>query len=206
MAIIAFISQKGGVGKSTLARALACESQKEGLSVKLADLDTQQGTSSDWHRLRLDNGYDSIGSVEIFGKVKDAIKISSDFDILILDGTPRASNASLEIAKSADLLILPSGASRDDLMPTILLAHELVKKGIPKKQIHIALTRVSTKSEISDAQDFIEQSGHNYLDGYLPEKPSYRQAQNEGLSITETRFKTLNKKADDIIQSISNVL
>ena len=37
MTIIAFISQKGGVGKSTLAQALATEAKKQKLSVLLAD-------------------------------------------------------------------------------------------------------------------------------------------------------------------------
>jgi len=45
MTIIAFISQKGGVGKSTLSQALAVEAKKQGLSVLLADCDSQQGTS-----------------------------------------------------------------------------------------------------------------------------------------------------------------
>ena len=45
--MVAFISQKGGVGKSTLARALAREAAAGGLGVKIADLDTQQGTSVD---------------------------------------------------------------------------------------------------------------------------------------------------------------
>jgi chromosome partitioning protein len=48
MTIIAFISQKGGVGKSTLAQALAVEAKKakkKKLSVLLADCDSQQGTS-----------------------------------------------------------------------------------------------------------------------------------------------------------------
>jgi chromosome partitioning protein len=43
--IIAFISQKGGVGKSTLARALAYEASKQKLKVLLADCDPQQATS-----------------------------------------------------------------------------------------------------------------------------------------------------------------
>jgi len=45
MTIIAFISQKGGVGKSTLTQALAVEAKKQKLSVLLADCDSQQGTS-----------------------------------------------------------------------------------------------------------------------------------------------------------------
>jgi chromosome partitioning protein len=45
MTIIAFISQKGGVGKSTLAQALATEAKKKKISVLLADCDSQQSTS-----------------------------------------------------------------------------------------------------------------------------------------------------------------
>jgi chromosome partitioning protein len=44
MTIIAFISQKGGVGKSTLAQALASEAKKKKISVLLVDCDSQQAT------------------------------------------------------------------------------------------------------------------------------------------------------------------
>ena len=43
--IIAFISQKGGVGKSTLSQALAVEAKKQKIKVLLADCDIQQTTS-----------------------------------------------------------------------------------------------------------------------------------------------------------------
>ena len=39
--IIGMVSQKGGAGKSTLARLFARELAKDGFSVKIADLDTQ---------------------------------------------------------------------------------------------------------------------------------------------------------------------
>jgi len=45
MKIIALVSQKGGVGKSTLARALATEATKKKIKVLLADCDHQQKTS-----------------------------------------------------------------------------------------------------------------------------------------------------------------
>jgi chromosome partitioning protein len=45
MTIIAFISQKGGVGKSTLSQALVVEAKKQKIKVLLADCDSQQGTS-----------------------------------------------------------------------------------------------------------------------------------------------------------------
>ncbi|MFC7693884.1 ParA family protein [Paeniroseomonas aquatica] len=56
MTIIACVSQKGGVSKSTLARALAVELARSGLSVHLADLDIDQGSQVDWHRDRLSGG------------------------------------------------------------------------------------------------------------------------------------------------------
>jgi len=204
--VVAFLSQKGGVGKSTLARALACEASKGGVSVKIADLDTQQGTVTNWHRQREANGFDRIGSVETFGKAKEALKYIDDFDMLILDGAPRASSATSDIAKVADLIVLPTGASRDDLIPTVLLAHELTKKGVPRDLLAIALVRVTTKSEIRDAKEYIEMSGYHLLSGYLPEKPSYRQAQNDGLAVTETRYSSINEKAKELVQSIINTL
>jgi len=43
--IIALISQKGGVKKSTLARAIASEATQQSINTLLADLDPQQKTS-----------------------------------------------------------------------------------------------------------------------------------------------------------------
>ena len=51
--IISLISQKGGVGKSAIARLLAVEYIRAGWSVKIADLDTMQGTVTKW-RVRRD--------------------------------------------------------------------------------------------------------------------------------------------------------
>jgi cellulose biosynthesis protein BcsQ len=44
--IISLVSQKGGVGKSAVARLLAVEFARAGWSVKIADLDTMQGTAT----------------------------------------------------------------------------------------------------------------------------------------------------------------
>jgi chromosome partitioning protein len=79
--IIAFVSQKGGVGKSTLSRGLAREAAHNGLKVKIADLDTQQGTSVDWHRIRLDAGIQPDVAAEAFGTAKQALKIADQYDL-----------------------------------------------------------------------------------------------------------------------------
>lgn len=200
--IIAFLSQKGGVGKSTLARAVACEAAKSGLSVRLADLDTQQSTSTDWHRQRLALGHEPVGVVEVFSKAAQAVQTAADVDLLVLDGAPRASSGTLEAARAADLAVLPCCPSRDDLMPGLKLACELERHGIARRKIVFALVRVSTKAETEDAREHIRQAGFFVLDGSLPEKSAYRLAQNEGQAVTETRWSSLNRQADRLLESI----
>src|SRR6202051_3566191 len=121
--ILGLISQKGGVGKSTIARGLAREAAASGLRVKLADLDTQQGTSTNWHRRRLDAGAKPEFSVESFKTAAQALTSVDAFECLVLDGPARASAATLEIAREAALVIQPTGASVDDLHPAVLVFH-----------------------------------------------------------------------------------
>lgn len=199
---VGFISQKGGVGKSTLARALACEISKNNLSVKVSDLDIQQATFVNWHRRRILSNVKPDISVECHSSVAQAIKSIKDYDFLIIDGPARASKGTLEIAKQSNLIVQPTGVSLDDLEPAILTFHELVKQGISKSVLAFALCRVGTESEEEDCRLYIAKSGYSVLTGCLYEKPTYRQTQNLGLAVTETKYKTLNKNADILIQSI----
>lgn len=201
-AIIGFVSQKGGVGKSTLARGIGREAAAGGLSVKIADLDVQQGTSVNWYRRRLEAGVEPLFSVESFKTAAQALKLSSQFDYLIIDGPARASAATLEIARAATLIVQPTGSSVDDLEPAVLTFHELVRDGISRDILVFALSRVGTDAEEAEARAYVKQAGYKVLDGSIQERPAYRQASNVGLSITETRYPQLNKRADVLIQAI----
>lgn len=200
--VVALVSQKGGVGKSTLSRALAREAAANGLNVKVADLDTQQGTTVDWHRLRLSAGINPSMSVEAFATAAQALAIADQYDLLIIDGPARTSQATLEIARAADLVVQPTGASLDDLRPAIKEFHALVKAGIPKANLVLALNRIGTEAEEADSRQYLEEAGYAVLAGCLFERPAYRNAQNSGRSITETRYAGLNERADALLQSI----
>lgn len=200
---IAVVSQKGGVGKSTLVRALAKSASANRMKVKVADLDTQQATTMNWHRRRLDNGHKAVGSFEVFRSADDALEAcSDDTDLLIVDAPARASKGTLKIAQSVDMVIQPTGASLDDLEPAILVFHEMVKHKIPRGKLAFALSRIGTEAEHQDCRDYLSQTGYHVLDGYIPEKPAYRQTQNNGLSVIETRYATLNKRADQLLKSL----
>lgn len=200
--IVAFVSQKGGVGKSTLARALGREATRSGLEVKIADLDTQQGTTTDWYRVRLDAKIDPVVPVELFRTAQQALAVADRYDLLILDGPARTSKATLDIALSADLVVQPTGASLDDLRPAVREFHALAQAGVPKNKLLFALNHIGTETEAHDARDYLTEAGYTVLSDHLPERPGYRQAQNLGYAITETRFSGLNEKADALIQSL----
>lgn len=204
--IISFISQKGGVGKSTLARSTVRELKKNKFKVRLADLDVQQGTSQDWHRRRLDNDLEPVGSVECFRTVQEALQDTDSFDAVVIDGAGRSSEATFNVAQLSDVVVQPTGASLDDLIPAIRLNHELVEKGIPASKLFIALSRLGTPAEEEAARDYIAQVGYQVLDGCTYEKPAYRMALNAGQTLTETRYGGLNERADKLVQSIFNQL
>lgn len=201
--LIGVVSQKGGVGKSTVSRLVAREYVNADWNVKIADLDVSQGTSFNWQARRLQNGIEPVIAVERFGTVEQALKHTSHYDMMILDGPPHSTAGTLKIAAACDLVVLPTGLALDDMEPQILLAHEIVKKGIARDKVTFALCRVGdSEAEIAEARDYISQAGYNVLDGALPEKTAYRRASDEGRALTETRFASLKGRADALAQSI----
>jgi chromosome partitioning protein len=204
--VIAFVSQKGGVGKSTLARGLAREAAKNGLAVKIADLDTQQGTSVEWHRRRLNEGVEPVVSVEGYKTAEQALSQAVHYDLLIIDAPARASEGTQRIAERAQLVVQPTNPALDDLGPAVRLFHELSKAGIPKSRLVFALNHVLTDTEEVAAREYLREAGYAVLQGYIPSKTSYRDAQNHGRAITETRYGALNEKADSLIQALINLV
>jgi chromosome partitioning protein len=181
---------------------LAREAAASGLTVKIADLDTQQGTSVDWHRTRLASSIEPIVAVEAFGSAAQALRAAGAFDLLVIDGPARTSAATLEIARSASLVVQPTGASLDDLRPAVREFHALVKAGIPIDRLTFALNRIGTDAEEAAARQYLEDAGYTILAGHLAERPAYRTAQNSGRAVTETRFAGLNARADALIQDL----
>jgi len=102
----------------------------------------------------------------------------------------------------ADLVVQPTGASVDDLKPAVREFHALVQAGIHRDKLVFALNRIGTPTEETEARAYIVEAGYAVLDGCLLERPAYRTAQNSGRAVTETSFRTLNTKADALIQAL----
>jgi chromosome partitioning protein len=205
--ILSVVSQKGGVGKSTICRAVAREFANIGWAVKIADLDISQGTSFQWRSRRLENNIQPDVPVEQFRDIAKAIKAAEQCDLLIFDGKPHSTKETADIARPADLIIIPTGLSLDDLRPSVVLAHDLVKAGIAQEKIVFALCRVGeSEAEIADATGYLKETPYAILPGSLPEKTAYRRASDEGKALTETRYPSLNARAEELAQGIVDMI
>jgi chromosome partitioning protein len=174
-----------------------------GMRVKIADLDIQQATSYHWAKRRAAAKIEPEIRIETFSNVKTALSEAPQFDALIIDGAPHASRETREVARAADLVVIPTGQSVDDLYPTVLLAHDLRKEGILMEKIAVALCRVSdSEREVYAARTYLTQAGYRVLDGEIPFRTAYSKASDEGRTITETGFRTLNGKAEELAQSL----
>lgn len=196
-------SQKGGVGKSTMARALGAAFAASGWSVKIADLDTKQGTVTAWNQRRLRAGVAPDVPVQMFGNVATAISKAGDADLLIFDGAPHASADTVEIAKASDLMILPTGLALDDLEPTVTLANTLADKhGIPVARIVFALCKTGTSpAELDAARTYLGKTRFETLAGAIQQKPAFSRAMDAGLSVIETPYKAPREQALQLIQA-----
>ena len=205
--VVGMVSQKGGAGKSTLARLFARELAKDGFSVKIADLDTQQTTCTEWAADRAESKIEPEIQVQPFGNIKTALAEADRFDAYILDGRPHSSQQTLEIARAADLTVIPTGQTKDDLRPAVKLAHSLADSGVDPGKIAFALVKTTnSEAECNAARVYLEQTDYTMLDGFLPVSTAYGIAHDGGKVVTETPHRTLNEKAERLAQSIINRL
>jgi chromosome partitioning protein len=200
--VIAFVSQKGGTGKSTLARALAAVCAQAGLEVVLADLDPRQQTLVQWQKARTAQRVSPRLSVEPFDDVAEAVERAGACDLLILDMPGGVNDDTLAVARTAHLIVQPTGPTRDDLHPTVLLFHELAGVGVPKEHLVAALCRVLDDEEEAAARAYLEEAGYEVLSGFIPENRAYRTAHNRGRSLTETDEQEFNDRADALIEAL----
>lgn len=205
--IISLISQKGGVGKSALARLLAVEVARAGWAVKIADLDPAQGTSTKWKARRDQAELHPEVAVEKYRTVDRAIKEAARFDLMILDGPAHAEQGGRVMAQNSDLVLMPTGYSLDDMEPQIEAAYELEDAGVPSDRIFFCFCRAKgSDAEDRAARAYLEKARMNVLDPIFPELASIRQGHAEGRAASEVPFPKVQEKVVAVAQAIMNRL
>lgn len=105
--IISVTNLKGGVGKTTLATNLAVCFAHRGFRVCIADSDQEQRSSIVWSNQRADDAL----RVPVFGigeKVNKEIEaLKADYDLVLIDGAPDASEIAFRTISISDVVIVP---------------------------------------------------------------------------------------------------
>ena len=200
--VIAFASQKGGVGKSTLARALATFAVGHGLRAKLADLDLQQKTAVVWDNARAAHCMRPAVDVEPFTSAKAAIGSAKNYDLLIMDTAGKITEDTTEVSQYANLLVQPTSPSADDLHISVLVFLAMERVSIPRNRLAFALCRVLSPQEEKGARAHLESFGYAVLNGAIPEELAYRDAMKLGRSIAETGRKQLDRRVEEVMTDI----
>ena len=194
--LISFVSQKGGVGKSTLARLLAVGAAHRGHKTLLADFDLEQLTCVEWNAMRMRNSVEPEIDARPFKSLKKLHKSEEDIDVVIADTRGLADATTRELAEDSQVVFLPTGTSHDDLRPTLALARKLAREGAEGK-IVIVLSKVGrSEKQLAGAIAAIEDSGFELLSEYWPLRDGFQADLDAGRAGREAHNPFLREAAE----------
>ncbi len=197
-------SWKGGVGKLTLARAIAVEFVNNGWDVHVADMDKSQRTTTYWAETRKEQGVKPEIEIGGYTNAKTALKRSKICGLLVIDGAAYADTNTMEVAEQSDLIVIPTGVTADDLRASLALGQEMTMNGVKKEQLFYVVIKVPENGdkEAMATRKSINDWGFKVAKGWIPFKTSFGKAMDMGRTMCETRHNSLNEKSDQIIQAI----
>jgi chromosome partitioning protein len=115
MYVLVLASQKGGAGKTTLSRHLAVQAEQAGEGpVILIDADPQGGLASWWNRRKADSPVFFASNLDDLPQHLEKAR-QGGFKLVIIDTPPQATALIRSVVHLADLVLIPTRPSPDDL-------------------------------------------------------------------------------------------
>lgn len=189
MLVITLMSQKGGAGKSTLARQLAALAGEEGEAL-LIDCDPQ-ATASKWWQRRQDlepaparPALLDLDGTTLAAAIEALRKARKPPAFVFVDTSPAVTHREAEAAKVADLVLVPVRPSGDDLEAvgdTLGILRRLGRKAA------IVVNAAKTEGRATDARAALSVYPVPVCPIYLGDRAVYQDAAAEGRGVHEMR-------------------
>lgn len=180
MPTIAFVSPKGGVGKTTAAVLLATEIAHQGKAVTIIDADPNKPISAWSRQPRLPNNLSVISEVDEESIIDDIERTEAETPFVVVDLEGTASLMVGYAISRCDFAIIPSQGSQLDAKEAakairlIQQQEKAFQRSIPHA---VLLTRTSaairTRS-LRHIQDQLKSHGVNMFDVQLIEREAFR--------------------------------
>jgi len=138
--VIAFLNQKGGSGKTTLATHLAGELALDGHRVVLIDADPQ-ASASDWAERRAQRRHTRLYGV--YGLARDSLhvevpQLAQNADFIVIDGPPRSASITRSALLAADLVLIPVQPSAYDIWASVDTVRLIAEARLYRPQLRAA--------------------------------------------------------------------
>ena len=197
MKILAVISQKGGVGKTTIATALAVAAEADGKSVALFDLDPQ-ASACFWADRRRATGRGETPVVRDVNfnrlpHVLDAMR-EARADLVILDCPPQQRDIADAALSVADLVLIPTRAETLDIRAMTQTVR--LSKQMDKRPSVVLTFCPPTGAELEQARDIVAQLEADLVPVALHLRKAYARAQQDGQTAQE--YEPTGKAAAEI--------
>lgn len=220
-------AEKGGVGKSTVAFTLAsylasqkvidAQTKKKRLAkVVLVDTDSTK-TSTNWNAMRTQFGLDDLFTVveSTVQPIHVIIKLSAEFDAVVVDVGARDYDRLNELARISDLWIAPTKVGQGDLLSTVNMAHafntvnDKHKNGqIPLVVLVNGVPNVWNSIEGQDAIDALREAMPTgvVLNSMIRDRKVVRDAHKLGKSIFEMPAAQRAKAEHEFVSAITEAM
>ena len=195
MKTLAVISQKGGVGKTTLATALAVAAERDGRRAALFDLDPQ-ASATFWFDTR-EAETPAVASVQP-ARLEHMLEAArqAGCGLAVIDTPPFAKDIAFEAAQLADFILVPT-------RPAVFDAKAVVRtlamvKGYGKPSAVVLTFCQPFGSDAVDAAEAIARIGAALCPTRIGQRVAHSRAQQTGLTAQE--IEPDGKAAEEIKQ------
>ena len=207
--IILIGSEKGGVGKSTLATNISAYLAKQTKDVILVDSD-RQGTSSNWFQDRLETDLPKLESVSKYDNIKQTLLgLDKRYEYVIVDSQGRDSvelRTGLLVAHICLTPVRPSQADLDTIYRMVRLV-STAKEINENLKSYCVLTQAPTNpviTEIDEAKAYIGEINElSLMNTIICERKVYRDALAMGAGVMEM---SNEKAAQEMITLCEEIL
>jgi chromosome partitioning protein len=185
--IIAFLNQKGGVGKTTLATNVAGFLSLQKKRILYIDVDPQ-GSALDWHSFRQKEPLFNIIGLPRPIVHKSIASLSEGYDYVILDSPPRQDALAKSVIVAAGLIIIPVQPSPYDIwaaQETVDLIKEASSFKETQKSAFVINRKISNTAIGRDIKETLLQHEIPVLETQIGQRVVFAESANQGLVVHE---------------------